>query len=58
MINNKKLRFHHKNYLKKRSKDSRAVRIKTETNKAGAFKKITIAFLIFIQLLALIALYT
>ncbi len=58
MINNKKLRFRPKNYLKKRSKDSRVVRIKTETNKAGAFKKITIAFLIFIQIIALIALYT
>ena len=58
MIGNKKLRVRPKLYFKKRSSDSRAVRIKTETNKAGVFKKLSIVFLILVQLAALIILYT
>ena len=58
MLGSKKLRFRRKLYFKKRSTDSRAVRIKTETNKAGVFKKLSIVFLILVQLASLIFLYT
>ena len=57
MKKNKKLWFKQKRYFKKRSKDAPAVRIKTETNKAGIFKKLTVAFLVLVQLSVLVLIH-
>ena len=54
---NKRLRANRRLTLKNFSSDIRAVRIKTETNKAGAIKKISIIALILLQLAILIYLH-